>query len=213
MTRFPTRRPSRAAIAIAGALCAVVLAGCSSAPKIVNAWHDPEYQGPAFRSVMVLGIAESPTNRRIFEDTFAMRLRDGGVEAVASHTLLPVGEQLDRDEIEAVVAERGIEAILVTRVVQVDRETSYSPGYTTVYPGTYYNDFYGFYNYSWGVYHSPGYAYNYDVVRLETSVYETSQSKLVWTAQTETVDPKSVEKESVKLADLLMQEMKTRRLL
>jgi hypothetical protein len=192
----------------------VLLAGCAGGPKIVNVWEDPSYDGPRFRNVLIVGIAKSDANARIFEDVFADRLAGAGIAATPAYRVLPRDVKAAKEEIESVVAAKGIDAIFVTRVIDVDRQTSYSSGYTTVYPGTaYYHDFYGFYNYSWGVYASPSYAYSYDVVRLETSVYETQDYDLVWTGMTETVDPKDVAKESVKLADLIMKELKTRGLL
>ena len=139
------------------------LTGCSSSPKIVSAWQDPAYKGPTFRKVLVVGITERAPVRRTFEDVFAARLREHGIDKAAA-----------RDEIERIVREQGFDAILTTRMVGIDRQTTYTPGYTRVYPGTaYYRDFYGFYSHSWEAYHSPGHVTSYDVVRLETNVYAT----------------------------------------
>jgi hypothetical protein len=202
-------------ITLAAALVLVtLLAGCASGPKLVNTWQDPAYQGGPLRKVVVIGITDNATNRRVFEDTFAGRLQKNGVTAVTSYSVLPKNEKLSREEIEASVAAQGFDAIFTARVVEVDRQTSYSPGYTTVYPSmAYYNDFYGFYNYSWGVYSSPGYAYDYDVVRIECNVYETGEWDLVWTGMTELVDPGNVEKESVKLGDVIIAELRARGLM
>jgi hypothetical protein len=188
--------------------------GCGGGPKLVNAWQDPEYQGPKFRNVVVVGITEKQTSRRIFEDVFSQRLRERGLNAAASYAELNENRKYEREEIEALIRERGFDAIITARVVGVDRQTSHTGGYATVYPGTaYYGDFYGFYDYSWGVYTSPGHTYSYDVVRIESNVYETSDWDLVWTGQTETVDPGEVEKESIRLADLIIGELETRGLL
>ena len=191
------------------------LTGCSSSPKIVSAWQDPAYKGPTFRKILVVGITERAPVRRTFEDVFAARLREHGIEAVASYNLISGNDKAAaRDEIERVVREQGFDAILTTRMVGIDRKTTYTPGYTRVYPGTaYYRDFYGFYSHSWEAYHSPGHVTSYDVVRLETNVYATDPGDLVWTGMTETVDPGKIQKESARLADVIMAELSTRGLL
>jgi len=192
------------------ALGALLTAGCSSGFKLVNAWQNPDYQGPRFKNVLVAGITDKETTRRVFEDVFSQRLSDRGVAAVASYSMR-TGADSSREEIEALVTQAGFDAIITARVIGVDRQTQYSGGYSTAYPSmAYHQDFYGFYNYSWGVYSTPSYAYSYDVVRIEVNVYETQEWDLVWTAQTERVDPGEVDKEAVGLADVIFKEMDTR---
>jgi len=187
--------------------------GCATQPKIVNAWQDPAYTGKPFAKVLVVGITEKPGSRRIFETVFSQRLREYGVQAEPSFEVLPSDDKLAEDAFQQIIANNDYDAIFTSRVVGIDQKTSYSPGYSTVYPGSYYNDFYGFYSYSYGVYHTPGHMSTYNVVRLETNVYEAAERTLVWTGMTESVDPANVEKESVKLADVIMRELITRGLI
>jgi hypothetical protein len=210
----PFRRVHLVVAACAFVGLAYLLAACSTAPKIVNTWQDPAYKGPAFKKVMVAGLTEKETSRRVFEDTFCAILREDGVEAVPSYQLLKEHRGYEREVIERVVSEGGFDAIITARVVGVDRETSYSSGYTMAYPSTaYYHDFYGFYNSSWQLYAAPTHAYTYDVVRVETNVYETQKWDLVWTGMTETVDPGEIQHESQKLAQVIMSELKARGLI
>jgi hypothetical protein len=202
---------SRRALAAASVL---LLAGCATAPKIVNTWQDPQYQGEPFRNVLVVGLTEKETNRRIFEDTFASILRGQGVKAQASYTLLADHRGYEREVIEQVVADGEFDGIITARVVGMDRETSYTGGYAMAYPSTaYYHDFYGFYHQAWGFYSTPGHVYTYDVVRVETTLYETDDWDLVWTGMTETVDPGKIQNESAKLANVILGELKNRGLI
>lgn len=189
--------------ALGAALAAALLCGaggCASGPQIVNDWRDPQFKGPAFRKVAVVGITDRETNRRIFESAFVAKLQEKGVEAVPSYDVAPADTKMSREEIERLVADANVDAIITTRVVDRSRRTEFSAG---AYP-SHYRDYYGFYDYSWGYYHDPSYVYRYEVVSLETNVYETRDYRIVWSGTSETVDPASVEAESERLASRLV---------
>lgn len=177
--------------------------GCANGPHLVNDWRDPQFKGPAFKKVCVVGITDRETNRRIFESAFVARLQEKGIEALPSYDVAPADTKLPREEIERLVKEADVDAIITTRVVDRSREAQVTPGTATPYP-SHYRDYYGYYDYSWGFYHDPAYVYRYEVVSLETNVYETREFRIVWTGTSETVDPESVETESAQLADELV---------
>jgi hypothetical protein len=184
------------------------LVGCASGPKIVSSWRDPSYQGPMFKKIGVVGIAANDTNRRIFESVFVEQLRSTGLEAVASYEVNPTDQKLPPEEIETYCRENKIDAIITTRVVDISTEVQ-STGPTVVaapYPA-YYGSYYGYYSTSWAYYQSPGYVYTYEVVRIETNVYETKNWSLVWTGTSETVDPSDIAGQSQTLSRALIQQL------
>jgi hypothetical protein len=193
---------------LAVALLAVIAVGCASGPRVVSSWRDPAYAGPAFKKVAVVGLTNNDSTKRVFESVFATKLRAHGIEAVAAYEANPTKEKLPRDEMERIIKENGIDAIITARVVDRKQETQVSAPTTVAAPyPAYYGDYYGFYDYSWGFYHDPGYVYSYEVVSIETNVYETSRYGIVWTGMSETTDPTSVEQESAGLADGIIKEL------
>lgn len=190
------------------ALATLVLGGCGGGPQLVNTWQDPEFKSPPFDDILVVGIGSNPGRVRIFESAFTDILVQQGVRAQPGYKLFPPDEKTPQEEIDAALVEHKIDALILTRVLGVDRQSTYTPGYTIATPGSsYYRDYYGLYDHSYAYYHSPGYTSSYDVAQLETSVFDVATGTMVWTGMSETVDPKDIEKEASKLAKIILKEL------
>lgn len=73
-------------------------------------------------SVLVVGISGDRDIRNRFEDRFVTHLRGRGVQASASHSIVPDLTDLeDRDRILAAIYTEGIDAVLTVRAVRVRR--------------------------------------------------------------------------------------------
>ncbi len=187
--------------------------GCAPATKLTNAWVDPTYQGPPFRNVLVLGVSRNEGERRTFEDEFAAKLRAAGVKAASGYTVLPENGNIPRDVLEGVLKKVGADGAIVARVLDVDRRTAYSPGYVTVIPSVgYARGFYGFYGSAVAV-TTPPTAYVYDVVVVETSLWQTRDATLVWSATTQTTDPGELRKEIAGYAEIIIGALRERGLI
>lgn len=187
--------------------CAAVLAACAST-TLTNAWRDPAFQGEPLRKLLVLGVSDQPGVRRSFEDEFAKALVASGVDAVASHTLVPRDGRLPEAVLRDAVARSGADGVLITRLVKVDRRTSVSPGYVTAMPAYgYYSSFYGYYGSAY-VYASPPVVTQYDVVVLETNLWQATRENLVWSAMTETVDPSNVRAATADYSKVVIEALK-----
>jgi hypothetical protein len=157
-------------------------------------WKDPQYQGGKLKNVLVVGESTNQVVRRIFEDEFTARFKSRGTNAIPSYTIFPSDKTLDKDTIESKSRELGIDSMLVARVVDTktkqeltpapstyyyrdiyfyDWPNRYSPFYSGTFPGRYYND--------------RSYYSEYEVVNLETTIYETQTGKLIWSALSDTV--------------------------
>ena len=88
---------------------------------------------------------ENDIKRRSFEDGFAAALGEHGIDAVPSYRILPNPERLSKDSIQQAIRGRGIQGVLVTRLVQVDEREKYVPPTTYVQPGYYGRGLYGYY--------------------------------------------------------------------
>ena len=174
------------ALAIAGALG---LTACAASTKIVNQWVSPDYTSPRFRKIMVIGVSKQPSIRRTFEDQFVKQLKATGVEAVPSYLYIPEDGQVDEGRLQAAVKQANADAVIITRLVRVEKKTEVSPGFYQPAPF----GFYGGYSAAWLGYYEPPRVYQYDVYISETSLYDMNQ--LVWAGTVETTDTGDINKE------------------
>ena len=207
-------KPFSRCAALAGLI--LFLAACATT-SLVGSWRDPEYSGPGFKKLLVVGITKESRLRRTFEDIFAGQLRARGVQAVPSYTLIPKDGQVDESELAAAVKKSGSDGVITTRLVQVDTKTGVSPGYTTyfgapVYPYAYYPapvpgaTLYGYYTNTFAVYQPPT-SYTYEEATLETNLFDAKSSKLVWAGTTVTFETKATTTASADLAKVIIESL------
>ncbi len=179
--------------------------------KLVASWKNPEYSGPGFHRILVLGMSAKPGVRADFEDALAKLVAHHGVEAVPGNTILlrPEGTKLDMNYLKTQIREFKIDAVIVSRLVKVETKTTYIPGQAYVVPYPYYRSFYGYYGTLYPVVYSPDYLSEDTTVRVETNVYATNtpDGELVWTGISDTFNPSSADKAIEGVSKLLVKEL------
>ena len=178
-------------VCVAGLL--MVVAGCASI-SVSNQWKDPHWAGPPAANVLVVGITKSETLRRIFEDRFVQQLQSASLTASVSYAQISSGAA-SNDQLRALIKSTGAQAVLTTRVERVDRRIDVTP------TGPAYGGFYGWYGAAWA---STPMITQYDVITLETSVWDVKSGTLVWTATTQNVASNDIPKTTAQLAQTLI---------
>ncbi len=192
----------------AASLLAVLLAlGCGTGTELVGTWRDPTYTGKPITSAMVIGIARVEDNRKFFENEVAAQLRGHGVRAVTSYSVLPAGE-MTKDQIVAAVKDAGVEAVLLTRVKNVDTTMTFVEGSSYVVPQSSYNGYYNQYYQTYQTVNEPGYEDQALTVVLENNLYAVAGEKLLWSATSETFDPQSTDDAVKSIAGALVEDLK-----
>jgi len=163
----------------------VLLAACAST-KVVEHWSDPDFNAK-LKNIMVLSLNQSDKSRRLFENSFLDALKQRKIQSLASYTLLPSNEDLDKEKVKSAINGSDIDAVLVLRSVKITMEERYVQAQTT---GTRYNSFYAYV----GEYRPTYSSYTTDdkLVHLETNLYAVDGEKLIWTGKTETSNPSDV---------------------
>jgi len=178
--------------------------------KLIVSWKNPEYSGTRFHRILVLGMSAKPGVRADFEDALSALITQAGVEAVPGNTILlrPEGTKLDLNYLKTQVSAFKIDAVIVSRLVKVDKNITYVPG-TPYMPYPYYGSFYGYYGALYPVVYSPDYLREDTTVRVETNVYAVTsgEGQLVWTGTSDTFNPKSADKAISGLSKLIMKEL------
>ena len=175
-------------------VAALALAACNKTKTTIPlSWHNPDYDQTAFKKLFVIGVGENEGGRRLFEDTFAKALAQQGTSAQASWGLLPQSTQLSEEQIRGALEGGNFDGVLITRLLSVDQSQEYVPPSTHTVPTTSYGyGYYGYYGSSYEVVHEPGYFKTNTTFRLETNLYSVASAGLVWSGQSETLNPASL---------------------
>ena len=198
-------------IAVLLAVTVFLLAGCSQT-KVTSVWVDQEYQGDGINNVFVVGVSKDGGLRRIFEDEFVALFRQRGVSAVPSYRLLPDKDLEDENMLVSKVEESGSDAILITRLIDIRRDTQYiPPDYVYAPPPYYYGGWHGYYSRAYMV--SPGYMVEYETAVLETNVYDLKTDKLIWSARSDAPTDGSMGKHIREFAQSIITQLAEARLI
>jgi hypothetical protein len=175
-------------------VAASALAACSKTTTTVPlSWRNPTFDRPAFKKLFVIGIGENDTARRLFEDTFAKALAREGTSAQASWGVLPQTTQLTEEQVRGAVEGGNFDGVIISRLSSVDQSEEYVPPSSYSVPTTYYGyGYYGYYGSSYAMVHEPGYFKTNTTFRVETNLYAVAGASLVWSGQSETLNPESL---------------------
>jgi hypothetical protein len=168
----------------------LVLAGCETT-STTAVWKDPGYVSPSMKSVFVIGVSENRANRRLFEDTMVKALVAKGVAAQSSYRQIPDAKDIGKESVEAAIAGKAVDGVLVTRLLGVDKESVYVPPPQRS-SLNHYSHYYHYYAWSYDAVSTPGYYHTYKTARVETNVYAVKSGELAWSMQSSTLDPDRV---------------------
>jgi hypothetical protein len=166
---------------------AAALAACTTAKPTLE-WRDQSYSGGAFDNILIVGISNQVTTRRTFENTFVDRLAEDKINATASFALMPAETRPSAESIKAIISDIKFDAVLVTHMVGVKETETYHPG---IYLMDTNRGFYDYYDYVGGYVYEPGYYTKHKLVKLETNLYDAKTEQIVWSMQSDTINPNS----------------------
>ena len=188
---------------LATGLCLAALVTACTSLKIAS-WADPQFKNRAVGKTLVIGVANSESIRRRYEDMFVDSLTAIGVEAVASAATMPGEDLIAEPRMRKHIADSGAKSVIVTRTLGEKDKVNYSP--PVVYP-SHYGSYYGFYSASYGYATSPGYAFNYTETMLETTLYDIASGKLVWAGTKTITDDRSDKKNMTRVIEAVIADL------
>ena len=178
---------------------------CSPSTQIVKSWRDPGsvVSATGSQKVLVIGLVKDEGSRRIVEDNLVQRLNGKGV---ASYSVITedMVKAAKEDALNQELSKGGFTHVILVRLADIEKETSYVPGTTTGFYGGYGR----YYGYGAGMYSTPGYYTTDKNYFVETAVYSVTPDKLLWTGTTKTVNPSKMEKTINDVALAVTEQMK-----
>jgi hypothetical protein len=155
-------------------------------------WKDPKYTGGPVRKVLVAGISNQASVRRVFEDTFAQALMEAGAQAVPSYTLIPEDGKLPEGSLRKAVEQAGADGVLITRMTARETEVSVTPSPRPPPAYGMQRHYYGGYSGAWMGYYEPDTVQQFNYAVTETTLYRTDAPEPVWAGTARTQDPRDV---------------------
>jgi hypothetical protein len=173
------------------ATAALALTACASTgDRVVKVYEDREALAAApYNRILVVGAHAQTGTRRTFEESVVRALAALGADARSSLAVMDEAENIDRDSVVAAVREAGADAVLVTRVVDIEAHSEVEQGQTQAELARR-NDvpLADFFRYE---YIESADAMTVTTVRtviLETDVYDAASEKKVWSAESTSFD-------------------------
>ena len=193
-----------------GVLLLLALASCATATEtlISHSFRNPGFENTAFKELLVIGVDDDQQGRVAFENAFVKAIENEGGAAHPSWKGLPATTLIAEEQFRTLATQTGSDGILITRLLSVERDVTdfqrggksvrgrkrlgFVPGGIAGGPAWGVGGFHSFYATSFTEVHGEEYFSTQMTVRLETNLYSVATNSLVWTAQTQTIDPESV---------------------
>lgn len=192
---------------------------CSNSTHITSSWNNPDSAAVRpLQKVMIVALLPDRDRdlRQRIEQEVATKLAMEGFVTVSAFTQFgpQAFEGKKEKEVLESFAKAGVDGVMTISLLDKEKEKNYVPGKVTYYPGpTRYNRFWGYYRTYARRVHSPGYYTTSTRYFLETNLYDTQRSVLLYSSQSEAVDPGSVENLAGDYAKALVNDMKDKKLL
>lgn len=179
---------------------------CAPATKIQKSWMEPgtKITRDSANKVIIVALVKDEISRRVIEDELEKRIKATSVPSYRFLTTEMIKVASD-EALNKMITKENFTHVLLMRLADIEKETSYVPGTTTAY----YGGWGSYYGYGAAMYSSPGYYTTDNNYFIETTVYSVNPNKLLWTGTTKTVNPSNLEKAVDQIADAVVAKMKS----
>jgi len=173
---------------VLGGMFLSLLISCSPSTQLTDIYSDEAFAGKEIKKILVLGMTTDEWKKKVYENEFRSQLLAHGVEVLMAWQELPKGEQLNKETFEKYFKDKNIDAVLVAiEGGESTDKTLYSGGGSShVYVG-----FYGFYASTASYYFNSEFLAEEKIVHMRTNLYETKDAKLIWSAKSQSFEPKN----------------------
>lgn len=182
-------------------LLSIVIVSCAGT-SVKESWilegHNKSYKQP-----MIIGISDSQQTRRLYENYMVAELNKKNINAIASHTLISSKQKIDRDTVIVTVKGTEIDAVIVSYLVSdeavtVHRDSPLNTGYSSNAENNKVSD---------TLISVRGRSSSGEIVVLKNDLYDTQTKSLVWSVQTRSVAPESIDQVITEVTELLIKQM------
>lgn len=194
---------------------AIIIPGSCSSTQITGVWKDENYKSGFFKKIVVVALFDNLTTRQTLEYSITSALKESGNDAVSSLKFMAPNVQYKYADMEKLFDQNGIDGILIINLKSIDKKQTYVQGSVYYAPEAYYyvyNSYYTMYT----ARQEPGYIDEKDIVTIQTNLYQNSNDKLIWSAESKTIESYQTkeglvnpQQEGPEIAKLIINQLKT----
>ncbi len=189
---------------------------CKPSTEITGSWKNTnvDIAKNEISTILVTALTSRVNVRQTVEDDLAAALQKKGYKIVKSLDVMPPtfsnGEKPERKDLMAKISGTGADAILSVALLDKETDNRYVPGnysYAPVPRFGYYRTFWGYYNNWYPMLSSPAYYEENKTYFIETNLYDAETEELLWSAQSETYNPQSLNSFAKEFAEVVVSKM------
>lgn len=198
-------------------LSLITIYACTSATYMEGSWTNPAFGGKKFNKIIVLAIHKDIITRSTMEKNIVSGFKDNKINSVSASDVIDFDKlekgsdgkltEKSKEYFMNALKENNVDAGLIIALKDIKDTEHYVPGTTQYIPRSGYSTFYGFYHTSYDVVQSPGYIEKSKQVYLVSNLYDVSTEELLWSAQSQTVNPTSLSDLAKSYSGSLVQEL------
>ena len=105
--------------------------------KMVMSWFNPKYEGQKFHKVLVIGVAQDLKVRADFEDEMAAQIARPGIQTIPGNQILLRPDPKAKPDLVYLreqIRSNEIDAVVVSRLLRIDKKVTSVPSSTYVAP-------------------------------------------------------------------------------
>lgn len=189
---------------------------CTST-KLTSSWKTPDARLQQENKIMVIALVPAMERelRLQMENNLVSELKKAGYNAVSAYATYGPDDDLGKgDEKAALRKFRNSDVTQVMTIAMVDksREQRYVPNYGP-YGYPYYGGFWPYYRGWYGRMYDPGYYQVNTKYQWDTNLYDLKEKKLIYNAQTASVDPPTAYRQAYLFARLIVKDLHKQQLI
>jgi hypothetical protein len=184
---------------------------CTSTNKITYSWTNPNFKAStSYQKIFLAALVNNPHVRTHLEEEMWLTAKANGFESERSWDYFPPSFSKpappSRELMMKEINRLDCDLIFTITLTDKKSETRYIPGTYGLYgpfPG-YGLQFRGFYSYWYPYAYDPGYYITDKTYFMEGNLFDTKTETLIWSIQTKSINPGSVEKFSKELIETML---------
>ena len=189
----------------------LIFSGCGPAQKVTYSWTNKNFTADKpYKKIFLAALVTNPHVRTHLEEEMSRAALDRGFSIERSWDYFPPtfskGKPVDKEMMMDKIKELKCDLIFTITLIDKTSETRYIPNMAGIYgPYAGYGlRFRGYYSYWYPYIYEPGYYVTDKTYFMEGNLFEANSESLIWSVQTETLNPSSIEKFSKELVRLML---------
>ncbi|MCD0489865.1 hypothetical protein LPB86_16595 [Pedobacter sp. MC2016-14] len=181
-------------------LTVLILSACSPSTRITGSWVDPKTSGQitSSKTLFVASLTSNIEARTKLENSLAEKAVQRNLKVLKSIDFFSpefYQKKPTKEQLLSKIQQTGADVILTMSMLRKESDKRYVPGAGPYMPFRnfgWYGGFYSYYNFWAPTFYDPGYYVVDKTYFMETNLYDTKTEKLIWSAQSETINPGSL---------------------